>query len=125
MVSAASAGKLIVRNDRRCELNTVLHLHHRVAPRRLAEPLRADLRRALLRLEVHVDQPEAVAEAIYPLEVVLCAPEEVPIHRYAVCSRTLELREVSAQEHDPVGVVHVAIAGDYVRRAAAVLSDED
>src|SRR5437899_7014174 len=45
---------------------------HRVAPGRLAEPLRAELRRALLRLEVHVDQPEAVAVAISPLEVVLC-----------------------------------------------------
>src|SRR5262245_42804920 len=44
-----------------------LHSCHSVAPHRLAEPLGAQLRYSLLRLEVHVDQPEAIAVAIDPL----------------------------------------------------------
>jgi hypothetical protein len=35
----------------------VFSSHDRVAPGRLAEPLRAELRRSLLGLEVHVDHP--------------------------------------------------------------------
>src|SRR5262252_11096908 len=79
-------------------------LRHRVAPRRLAEPRGAQLGCPLQRLEVHVDQPEAVAVAINPFEVVLCAPEEVSIHRDAIGGRALKLREVGAQEHDSIGV---------------------
>src|SRR5262249_16880966 len=75
-------------------------LRHRVALRCFVEPGGAQLRRALLRLEVHVDQPEAVAVPINPFEVVLRTPEEVPLHRHAIGRRTLELREVRAQKHD-------------------------
>src|SRR5215471_13106077 len=74
----------------------LLHLHNSIPTCRLAEPLRAKLGRPLLRLEVHVNDAEAIAVAVDPFEVVLCAPEEVPIHRYAVGDCTLELREVSA-----------------------------
>src|SRR4029450_11385903 len=49
---------------------------HRVLPRRLAEPLGAQLRDALERVEVDVYQPEAGAVTVPPLEVVLRAPEE-------------------------------------------------
>src|SRR5262245_30268241 len=87
--------------------------------------MRAELRRSLLRLEVHVDQSEAVAVAINPFKVVLYAPEEVPAHWDALGSRTVELREIRAQEHNAIRVVHLAITGDRVRRGAAVLSDED
>src|SRR5262245_28255949 len=89
-------------------------LYDCIAARCFAKERRAQLGRPLQRLEVHIDQPEAIAVAINPFEVVLCAPEEVPIHRYAVGGRTLELREAGAQEHDPVGVVHLAIIGDHV-----------
>src|SRR5262245_29735870 len=89
------------------------------------KPLRAQLRYALLGLEVHVDQAEAVAVTINPFEVVLRTPEEVSVHGDAIGSRTLQLREVRTQEHDPVGVVDLAILGHDVRRAAPVFSDED
>src|SRR5215831_18940828 len=104
-------------NSSRIRGELALSSHDRVAPCRLTEPFRTELRDPLLSLEVDINQSEAVAEAIGPLEVVLCAPEEVTIHRYAVGSRTLELGEVGAQEHDPIGVVHLAIVGDHVRRA--------
>src|SRR5215510_14004699 len=96
-----------------------------IAARCFAEERRAQLGRPLQRLEVHIDQPEAIAVDINPFEVVLRAPEEVPIHRYTVGGRTLELREAGVQEHDPVGVVHLAIVSDHVRRGAAVFRDED
>ena len=56
-----------------------LNLHDRGAPRRLAEPRGARLGRALLRLEVHVHDPEPVAVAGHPLEVVHQAPLEVAL----------------------------------------------
>src|SRR5215813_8776480 len=113
------------RHRLRGETYVGLPLHDRVAPCRFAEPRRAQLGRALLRLEVDVDQPEAVPVPINPFEVVLRTPEEVPLHRYTIGRGTLELRKVRAQKHDPVGVVHLAIVSDHVRRGAAVLSDED
>ena len=79
---------------------TLLSLHDRVAPGCLAGPRDPKLRRTLLRVEVHVNQPEAVAEAGPPLEVVHQAPLEVTLDRNAVGGRPLELRHVSAQEHD-------------------------
>src|SRR5262245_46832767 len=100
-------------------------LNDGVASCRFPKPLRAQLRYALLRLEVHVDQSEAVAVTINPFEVVLCTPQEVSMHRDTVGGCTLELREVRTQEHDPVGVVDLAIFGHDVRRAAPVFSDED
>src|SRR5262245_32562479 len=74
-------------------------LHHHVLPRGDTEPLGAELRDPLLRLEVHVDYPEAVAIPVDPLEVVLRTPEEVPIHRHALGRRTLKLGKTGAQEH--------------------------
>src|SRR5262245_24099006 len=62
-------------------------LDHRVHARRLPEPVCAELRLALERLEVDVDQPEAVAVTVHPLEVVLRAPVKVPVHRYALRAR--------------------------------------
>src|SRR5215510_13578834 len=84
-------------------------LDDRIAPRRFTEPLRAELGDPLLRLEVHVDQPEAIAVPINPFEVVLRTPVKIPIHGRAVGCRTLELCETSAQEHHPVRVVHAAV----------------
>src|SRR5690606_23300460 len=71
----------------------------------LAEPPGAELGRALLGLEIDVDQPEAVAEARGPFEVVHRAPVEIPLDGDAFGGGTLELRQVRAEEHDAVGVV--------------------
>src|SRR5215472_6742189 len=90
------------------------NLHHSVTLGGLTEPLRAELRCPLLSLEVHVDQPEAVAIPINPLEVVLCTPVEVTMHWYAVGRRTLEFCEASAHEHHSVRVVHPAVLGNDV-----------
>src|SRR5262249_32374241 len=109
----------------RCRSFNNLQSYYRVAPNRFAKPHRAELRCTLLRFEIHVDEPEPVAESIHPLKVVLRAPEEVPMYRHTVDCRPLKLRQVSAQEHDPVGIVHLAIFGDYVRCSATVLSDEN
>jgi hypothetical protein len=101
-------------------------LHHSVAGCGLAEPRGAELGTALLRLEVHTHQPEAVAEPVYPLEVVHRAPLlEVPIHRYPVGGRPLELRQAGAKEHDAVGVVDLAVVGQHVVGDAPVLGDKD
>src|SRR5262249_32679589 len=70
---------------------------HRVLPPRLAEPLCAELRRPLRRLEVDVDQPEPVAEAVHPFEVVLRAPVEVPVHGHSLRRRPLQLLEAGAE----------------------------
>src|SRR5262249_17423104 len=81
------------------------------------------LRRPLLRLEVHVHQPETIAEPLGPLKVVHRAPLEVALHRHAVFGRPLELSQVSAEEHDAVGVINLAVVGNDVLRRAAVLGD--
>jgi len=79
------------------------HLQHRILPRGFPEPLRAQLRDPLQRVEIHIHDPEPVAEAISPLQIVLGAPQEVVVHRHAVGGRSLELPKAGPQEHDPVG----------------------
>src|SRR3712207_3824089 len=81
---------------------------HGVLPRTLAEECGAELRRPLLSLEVHVDDPEAVAVAGHPLEIIHHAPLKVALHRHAVGGRPLELRQEGAQEQDTVCVVDLA-----------------
>src|SRR5215471_8180678 len=78
----------------------------RVARHGLAEPSGTTFRRALLRLEVHMDEPEPIAEAVDPFEVVHQAPVEIALYRHSVSGRALELSEIGAQEHNPVRVVH-------------------
>ena len=88
-----------------------LPLHHGVARSRISEPLGAELRDPLLSLEVDVNQPEPIAVAIPPFEIVLRAPEEVTIHRHPVGSRSLKFLQVRTQKHDPIGVVYLAVVG--------------
>ena len=52
---------------------------------------------------------------MHPLEVVLGAPQEVPIDRHAFGCGALQLTEVGAQEHHAVGVIDPAVLGDGVR----------
>jgi hypothetical protein len=59
----------------------------------LTAPLGAELRDPLQRVEVDIDQPEPAAVAVDPLDVVLGALEEIPVHRYAVGGGALQLAE--------------------------------
>src|SRR4029450_8288058 len=93
--------------------------------RTLAEPGRAEFRRALLRLEVDVHEPEAISESCIPLEVVHHAPLEIALDRYALRCRPMELRQVVAQKHDAIRVVELSVGGDYLIAGAPVLGDED
>jgi hypothetical protein len=54
-------------------------LYDGVSLSRLSEPLGAELRPAFQSVEVDVDKPEPVPIAVDPFEVVLAAPEEVPV----------------------------------------------
>src|SRR5262249_42238001 len=76
-----------------------------------AEPSGVPLGRAFLRPEVHVPQPEAVAEPGGPLEVVHRTLLEVVLDGSAGGGGALELRQVRATEQDAVGVVDPAAAG--------------
>src|SRR5262249_8810615 len=96
-------------------------LPHRVARRTFPEPPGPQFGRAYLRFEIDVHQAEAVTEPVDPLEIVLCTREEISIDWYTVGCCALQLREVGAQKHDPVGVVHLAIVRNRVRSPAAVL----
>ena len=75
-----------------------------VAARDLGEPARAVLRRALERLEVDVDQPEALAVAVAPLEVVHQRPHEVAAQVDAVGDRPVRGAEVAVEVRDPIRV---------------------
>src|SRR5690348_4308978 len=74
----------------------------------------AQLRDALLRLEIHVIEPEALLEAEDPLEIVHQAPEEIAAHRSALGDGALQLHQVIAQVHDAVEVIDLAVGGDLV-----------
>src|SRR5262245_3219639 len=103
----------------------VLLLRNSIAPRRLAEKRRAELRRPFLRAEVHVHQSETIAETCVPFEVIHRAPLEVALHGHAVCDRPLKLIQVSAKKHDAVGVINLAVVCNDILRRAAVLGDVD
>lgn len=100
-------------------------LFNHVAPRRFAEPQRAQLGRSFLGLEVHIDQPEAVAVAVDPLEVVHRAPVEAALERNAFGRGALLPHHAVAQVHHTVVVVDVAVLRNLVGSSAAVLGDED
>ena len=57
-------------------------LNDSVAFRCRPEPLSAQLGRALLRLEIHVHEPEAGTEAVSPFEIVHRAPVEGALYRH-------------------------------------------
>ena len=99
---------------------------HTTAFRRATSRNHAALALALLHLEVHVHESEAVpAQPGVPLEVVHRAPLKVTLHRHALGGHPLLLRQVRADEHDAVGVVDVPVGGQLVFRRAAVLGDVD
>src|SRR5215471_19970499 len=80
-------------------------LGYLIAPGNLVKIRRTELGCALLRLEVHVHQPEPITIPVGPLEVVHRAPLEVAFHRHAIIGRPEELRQVTTKEHDAVGVI--------------------
>src|SRR5262249_50041499 len=85
-----------------------------VAPGCFTEPVGAELRSPLERVEVDVDEPEPVAVAVDPLEVGLRAPGEVAVPRPSFGGWAVELPEAGAQEHHPVRVVPPAVVGEHV-----------
>ena len=78
-----------------------LSSYHGVLAGRLLEPLGAELRLALQAVEVDVDQPEPVAKAVYPLDVVLGAPQEM-VGDAAVAAAEAQDLDVLVKD-DPVG----------------------
>ncbi|MCK7532423.1 MAG: hypothetical protein MZV63_16020 [Marinilabiliales bacterium] len=107
------------------DLHPVVRSCDRVPPDDFAVEVGAELRRPLLRGEVHVMQAETVRVAVGPLEVVHQAPQEVALHGHAIRRRALELRQIVPEVHHPVRVVHAAVGRRDVRRGAAVLGDVD
>jgi hypothetical protein len=80
-----------------------LSSYHGVLAGRLLEPLGAELRLALQGVEVDVDQPEPVAKAVYPLDVVLDAPQEM-VGDAAVAAAEAEAQDLDVLvKDDPVG----------------------
>src|SRR5262245_18680593 len=70
----------------------------------LAVPAERVLRRAALRREIDVDQPEALAVTLRPFEVVEQAPREVAAHVGAARARERELTEVALHVVDALGI---------------------
>src|SRR5262249_59616846 len=77
-----------------------------IASRRLTEEQSAGFWRAFLCLEIDVYQSKAVPEARGPLEVVHGAPVEITHHRNTIGARPLELRQVTTEKHNAVGLVN-------------------
>src|SRR5207253_7324455 len=94
-----------------------------VARNHFAVEVRAQFRRAFLRLVVNVVKAEAVRVAVRPLEVVHETPEEVAAHGHALGRRAPQVREVVAQVHHSVRVVDAPVLRRYVGRGATVLRD--
>ena len=69
-----------------------------------------------MRLEIHVVQPKTLFESVDPFEIVHQALQEISANRDAFGSRTLQLRQIVAQLHDAVEVVHAAIRSHIVGR---------
>jgi hypothetical protein len=67
---------------RNCSPERAFHvqpaIHHRVSSGRFAESFGAALWDSLLGVEVDVDQPEPVGEAVHPFEVVLGVQRKQP-----------------------------------------------
>src|SRR5690606_30522220 len=96
---------------------------------------RARLGRALLRLEVHVYDAEALRVAVGPLEVVQQRPGEVAAHVHALAHGLVHRAQVLPQVGDALRVVHAAlrrhgrvgergaVLGDVDRYAAVALAD--
>src|SRR6187399_385574 len=69
-------------------------LRHSVASCDFAKPRGTQLRGPLLRVEIDVNETEAIPESCSPLEVVHCAPVEIAFHTYTVGGCALQLRQV-------------------------------
>src|SRR5919201_6779594 len=82
-------------------------------------PERAALGHARLRVEVDVDDAEALVVALFPLEVVEQRPHAVAAHVGAVGHRARQRREVTLQVGHPLGVLDAAVdRGRVVERRA-------
>src|SRR5689334_23555993 len=88
-------------------------------------PVKGVLGRALLRLEIHVNQAEALTIAFRPLEIVHQAPGKIAAHISAAAARAGELAQIALHEIDSLRIVYLAIERDPIGNRGAVLSDHD
>src|SRR4051794_13534049 len=86
---------------------------------------RAGLGRARLRVEVHVDDPEALVVALLPLEVVEQRPDVVTAHVGAVGDGLAQGLEMARQVRAALGVLDAAVDHRPVLEGRAVLGDQD
>ena len=82
-------------------------------------------RRALLSLEIHMDQAEAAYVAFGPFEVIQQAPGEVALERNALVHRRLRGEQVSRQVAATLNVVDVAVGAHHVVVGRAVFGEVD
>src|SRR6266849_1224570 len=88
-----------------------------------AVPLRAELGRTFLRLEVDIVETESLAIAVGPFKVVHQAPEEVTLDRVPFRGRPMQMRQVIAQIHHAIGIFNASPCSDHIVSRAAVLGD--
>src|SRR5262249_15560881 len=93
----------------------------RLTPYELREPLIGRFGRALERLEIDVNHPEAAAVAFRPLEVIDERPDEIAAQLYPGGEGAAGGGEVLAQISDAIVVVYGAIRRERIVVAGAVL----
>lgn len=71
----------------------------------LSIPVVRRLGRALARIEIDVDETEALSVAVGPLPVVQQGPHRVLLHRHPRIDRIADGRDVLGEVRDPVGIV--------------------
>src|SRR5690242_17297834 len=105
----------IVRSEQACA----------IAADDLPIPVKGVLGRALLRLEIHVNQAEALTISFRPLEIVHQAPGKIAAHISAAAARAGELVQIALHEIDSLRIVYFAVERDPIGNRGAVLSDHD
>src|SRR5262249_46278487 len=88
-------------------------------------PARAVLRNAALRGVVDVDDPEALAVPLGPLEVVEERPDEVPAKIDSVLERLVNGAHVLVEIRETQAVVNGAVGVDDVVEGGTVLGDDE
>src|SRR4051794_5863469 len=82
-------------------------------------------RRTTERLEIDVDQPESLAIAAMPFEVVHQRPMEITSDVNAVLQGAMEHEEVPTDVIDSLRIVTFSVQRDPITVAQAVLGDYD
>src|SRR3972149_4586211 len=91
----------------------------------LAVPSGACLWNAPLRPEVDMDDPESPGIPEAPFEVIQQGPDEVPFHRNPEVDGPLHHFQMAPEIRQPVGVVHLSVGADLIRKGGTVFGDVD